>query len=82
MPSSDEQLSTVVDPRMLHGIYTRSGVGIVAALAATLFSPEINVQNLLSVIYTRIPWVVHTTSFWLSNVDSLAISFDMYNVEI
>ena len=55
MPSSDEQLSTVVDPRMLHGIYTHSGVGIVAALAATLSSPEINVQNLLSVIYTRIP---------------------------
>ena len=30
---------------MLHGVYTHSGVGIVAAiaaLAATLFSPEIN----------------------------------------
>ena len=42
-----------VDPRMLHGIYTSSGVGIVAAvaavaaLAATVFSPGINIQNLL-----------------------------------
>ena len=27
-------------------------------------------------------WVLHTTSFWLLNVTSLAMSFDMYNVEI